>query len=257
MSRKPIIAANWKMNKTPEEAVNFVTAFKALLGDRHQVDAVIAPTFLSIPAASEALGGVSNIGLGAQNMHPEESGAFTGEINAAMLKAAGVGYVIIGHSERRALFGETDAFINQKLHALLANDFIPIVCIGETLEERDAGRIEEVLHTQLTGSLAGISKEQAAGTVVAYEPVWAIGTGRTATPEQAQEAHAYVRKVLGEMFGEDAAAAIRIQYGGSVKPENTLELISQTDVDGALVGGASLEPGSFHGIITAAEEYVG
>ena len=252
MSRRPIVAANWKMNKTPAETTEFFNAFLAKFGESCGSDAVIVPPFTSLPAAAEALGSNVLVGLGAQNMHPEANGAFTGEISADFLVPLNVGYVVLGHSERRALFGETDEFINQKVLAALAAGLTPILCIGETLEERDAGKLEEVCRTQLEGGLANVLADQQAKIVIAYEPVWAIGTGRTASPEQAQEAHAFVRSVLGELFGADTAAQVRIQYGGSMKPGNAPELMAQPDVDGGLVGGASLDPDSFFEIVAAA-----
>ncbi|MGK0189430.1 MAG: triosephosphate isomerase [Verrucomicrobiales bacterium] len=252
MSRKPIIAANWKMNMTPQETTDFIKQFQTLVGNENGADIVIAPPAVSIAAAGALLSSSGNIRIAAQNMHPEASGAFTGEISSTMLKELFVSYVILGHSERRALFGETDAFINQKLITAHNARLRPILCVGETLEERDAGRIEEVLSTQLTGSLANLDNKRIAETVIAYEPVWAIGTGRTASPEQAQEAHAFIRSKLTELTDADTAAKVRIQYGGSVKPSNMAELISQPDVDGALVGGASLESGSFYEIVKAA-----
>ena len=245
MARKPIIAANWKMHKGPAEAAEFIEEFENLIGGSSAVDIVLSPTFVSLPSAKEALANSETTQLAAQNCHFEEKGAFTGEISIGMLQEIGVDYVIIGHSERRTLFGEDDAMINAKAKALHAADVKAIICIGETLEERDGGQIEAVLRRQLEEGLKDLSTDKMPETVIAYEPVWAIGTGRTASPEQAQEAHAFTRKVLGELFGEDIAAKIRIQYGGSVKPANTAELMSQPDVDGALVGGASLEPGSF------------
>lgn len=252
MSRKPIIAANWKMNMPPQETTDFIKQFQTLVGNENGADIVIAPPAVSIPAASVLLSNSDNIRIAAQNMHPEASGAYTGEISSSMLKELFVSYVILGHSERRALFGETDAFINQKVITAHNARLRPILCVGETLEERDAGRIEEVLTTQLTGSLANMDNKRIADTVVAYEPVWAIGTGRTASPEQAQEAHAFIRAKLADLADADTAARVRIQYGGSVKPNNMGELIAQPDVDGALVGGASLESGSFYEIVKAA-----
>ena len=251
MSRRLIIAANWKMNKTPAETAAFLEDFLPRFSGPCGVDVVIAPTFVCLPKAGELMAGQSAVSLSAQNMSAESSGAFTGEISADMLKSVGVQYVILGHSERRSLYGETDAGINSKVKAALSSGLLPILCVGETLEERDGGRIEEVLTTQLTGSLEGIDQSGIEKTVIAYEPVWAIGTGRTATPGQAQEAQAIVRKVLGDLYGAATAANIRIQYGGSAKPANAAELISQPDVDGFLVGGASLEAESFFGIVQA------
>jgi triosephosphate isomerase (TIM) len=252
MSRKPIIAANWKMNMTPQETTDFIKQFQSLVGNENGADIVIAPPFVSIAAAAALLSNSDNIRIAAQNMHNEASGAFTGEISSMMLKELFVSYVILGHSERRAIFGETDEFINKKMITAHSARLRPILCVGETLEERDAGRIEEILTTQLTGSLADLDNKRIGDTVIAYEPVWAIGTGRTASPEQAQEAHAFIRAKLTEIADADTAARVRIQYGGSVKPSNMAELISQPDVDGALVGGASLESGSFYEIVKAA-----
>jgi triosephosphate isomerase len=252
--RKPIVAANWKMFKTPGETAEFLKNFTVLAKDEQRVEIVIAPPYVSLAAAVASLGQHDGIRLAAQNMHHETSGAFTGEISPAMLREMLITYVILGHSERRSLFGETDAFINKKVLAAHAWHLRPILCVGETLEERDAGKIEQVLTTQLTGCLHGVSAEQAVGTVIAYEPVWAIGTGRTATPAQAQEAHAFIRKVLTDLYDTETARRVRIQYGGSVKPGNMAELSAQPDVDGALVGGASLESGSFWEICRAAAE---
>ena len=243
--RKPIIAANWKMHKGPDEATDFIEEFENLIGGSSAVDIVLAPTFVCLPAAKLALANSDTTQLAAQNCHYEEKGAFTGEISIGMLQEIGADYVIIGHSERRSIFGEDDALINAKAKALHAAGVKPIICIGETLEEREGGQLEAVLRRQLEAGLEGLAAEKMPETVVAYEPVWAIGTGKTAGPDEAQEAHAFTRKVLGELFGEDIAAKIRIQYGGSVKPANTADLMAQPDVDGALVGGASLEPGSF------------
>lgn len=257
MSRTPIIAANWKMHKTPVETAEFVEAFLAALVEQQvnpaQVEAVVCPPFVDLPTAAAALeGGAFPVGLGAQNMSQHTHGAYTGEICAAMLTAVGATHVILGHSERRQLFGETDELVNAKSAAAHAAGLVPIVCVGETLEERDAGEIERVLTTQIRGAFANIPASDAARTVIAYEPVWAIGTGRTATPGQAQEAHATIRGLLTKLYGEPIAALIRIQYGGSVKPGNMAELIAMPDIDGALVGGASLEVESFLGIVTAA-----
>jgi triosephosphate isomerase len=252
--RKPIVAANWKMNKTPAETAEFFRDFTVLAKDEQRVDIVVAPPFLSLSAAVASLGQHDGIRLAAQNMHYEASGAFTGEISPSMLREMLITYVILGHSERRSLFAETDEFINRKVLAAHAWHLRPILCVGETLEERDAGKIESVLTTQLTGSLKNVSADHATGTVIAYEPVWAIGTGRTASPAQAQEAHAFIRKVLAGMYDADTARRMRIQYGGSVKPGNMAELSAQPDVDGALVGGASLESGSFWEICRAAAE---
>jgi len=250
--RKKIIAANWKMNMTSAEAASFMEDFQIEMKDIDAVEVVIIPPFTALPKLSEILSSVSDISLGAQNMWHEASGAFTGEISAPMLREFFTRYVVLGHSERRAIFGETDEIVNRKIKAAHAASLRPILCIGETLAERDANRHHEVLARQLKGSLAGVGSEEMLDTVIAYEPVWAIGTGRTATPEQAQEAHAFIRKTLGEMFDATTASKIRIQYGGSVKPDNAKELLHQPDIDGALVGGASLDPRSFAKIAKAA-----
>ncbi len=249
--RKTIIAGNWKMNKTAAEAKAFIEEFKPLVAGIDSVEIVLCPVFTALTSAVEAAAG-SNVKIGAQNIHWAENGAYTGEISAAMLKETGIDYVIIGHSERRQYFGETDETVNQRLNAALAADLIPMVCIGELLEEREGGKTESVLDTQLKGGLAGISKDDMAGIVVAYEPVWAIGTGKTATPEMAEDTHAYIRKVLTEMFDAETAEKVRIQYGGSMKGANSAELVAQADIDGGLVGGAALEPASFAELITNA-----
>jgi triosephosphate isomerase len=247
--RKKIIAANWKMNKTVSEAVTFLDTFLLELGEEKRVDVVICPPFTALAKVSEVLSDVSNVRLGAQNMHWEKPGAYTGEVSADMLRELFVRYVVLGHSERRSLFGETDAVVNRKTKAALAAVLKPIVCVGETLDERDAGRVESVLSTQLSGSLADLSAKEFEEVIIAYEPVWAIGTGRTASPEQAQAAHAFIRAHLETMAGKAVADKVRIQYGGSVKPANTAELMSQPDIDGALVGGASLEARAFVEIV--------
>lgn len=251
-TRKNIIAANWKMNVTPSEAESYLTTFLGTFPEATSVDIVIGASFVTLAKASEHISGSASVDLAAQNMHPEEGGAFTGETNAAMLNEVKCDYVILGHSERRAIFGETDAFINEKVHAVLAAGMKPILCIGESLEEREGGQLESVLSGQLKGSLANVTAEQMADIVIAYEPVWAIGTGVTASPEQAQDTQKYVRSVLEEIFGGDVAGATRIQYGGSVKPGNAADLISRDDIDGFLVGGAALDPTSFADIVKAA-----
>ncbi|MCL4103659.1 UNVERIFIED_CONTAM: hypothetical protein GTU68_059738 [Idotea baltica] len=229
------------MNVTPSEADSYLTTFLGTFPEATSVDIVIGASFVTLAKASEHISGSASVDLAAQNMHPEAGGAFTGETNAAMLKEVNCDYVILGHSERRALFGETDAFINEKVHAVLAAGMKPILCIGESLEEREGGKLESVL-----------SAEQMADIVIAYEPVWAIGTGVTASPEQAQDTQKFVRSVLEEIFGGDVAGATRIQYGGSVKPGNAADLISRDDIDGFLVGGAALDPTSFADIVKAA-----
>ncbi len=256
--RKPILAANWKMHMTPQETDDFLRAFSRLVPDKCPVQIVVAPPFVSLAKAQDTLTHArsQNIELAAQNMSQHAGGAFTGEINARMIKECGCRHVILGHSERRSLYGETNAIINAKVLAALEARLHPILCIGETLEERDGGLIENVLESQLRESLAEVGARRILDCVIAYEPVWAIGTGRTASPQQAQEAHAFTRSVLTDLFGADTSQRIRIQYGGSVKPNNMAELISQPDVDGALVGGASLESGSFGDICRAAIDWV-
>ena len=252
MARKRFIAGNWKLNLTVEEGVALVQGLaKAIAADAKSaaVEVAVCPTFLALYPVAQAAKG-SAVGVGGQNAYWEEKGAFTGEASASLLKNAGAKYVILGHSERRQYFGETDQTINKRLKAVLAQGLVPILCIGETLAERDGGKLEEVLSRQLQGALDGFTAAQLDSLVVAYEPVWAIGTGRTATTAQAQEAHAFVRGVLRKLVGE-LAERVRIQYGGSVKADNAKELLSQPDVDGALVGGASLKLADFTAIISA------
>ena len=248
-ARRPLIAANWKMHKTVAEAEAFARDLRPLVAGA-AAEIAIAPGFVALAALGRALAG-SNVALAAQNVNPNEQGAFTGETSPGMLVDAGCRYAIVGHSERRALYGETSAFVAQKATALLAKNLRPIVCVGESLAEREAGRTLAVVTTQLRESVVGVARERAGEVVIAYEPVWAIGTGRTATPEIAQEAHAALRAELAALF-PSAASAIRVLYGGSVKPDNTAELLSQPDIDGALVGGASLEAKSFAAIVRAA-----
>jgi len=242
------------MNMTQAESAAFVKSLLLDLGDITDIEVVIVPPFTAIAKVMETLGPSQNIKVGAQNMHWEPNGAFTGEISAALLRDLFVRYVVLGHSERRQYFGETDEIVNRKVRAAHEATLRPIVCVGETLEQRDKGNVEKILSIQLRGSLAGLNEKELQETVVAYEPVWAIGTGRNATPEQAQEAHAFIRQTLGKMADETTAERVRIQYGGSVKPENARELMSQPDIDGALVGGASLDPRSFAQIVLAARE---
>ena len=246
--RKLIIAGNWKMNKTVAEALDLVRGLKIELANVKEVDLVVCPPFTTLSEVSKAILD-SNLRLGAQNMNEHNVGAYTGEIAAVMLKEFSVRYVILGHSERRQYQKESDALVAKKALAVHAAALKPIICIGETLAEREAGQTEKVLETQIRGSLAGLDKEQMTETIIAYEPVWAIGTGSTATAQQAQDAHAFIRKRLVTMFDEAVARRVRIQYGGSVKPANARELMSLPDVDGALVGGASLEVRSFTDII--------
>ena len=248
--RTALVTANWKMHKTAAEAVAFAGALGPL-GALRGVEVAVAPPFTALAALQNALAG-TGVALAAQNAHFEKQGAFTGEISVGMLAELDVRYVILGHSERRQLFGESDELIAKKVRAVQAAGMRPILCVGELLAEREAGRTFDVLARQLAGSLASADPARAAELVVAYEPVWAIGTGRTATPELAQEAHAFVRARLADRFGAEAKQ-IRIQYGGSVKPDNAAELLAQPDIDGALVGGASLDPQSFSAIIRSRE----
>ncbi len=254
--RTKLFAANWKMHKTVAETVEFARAFATRVADMREVEIAIAPPFTALDALRGALGANSPVKLAAQNAHFEAKGAFTGEISVAMLAELGCRYVILGHSERRALFAESDAFIAKKVRVVQAAGLRPILCVGESDAERESGRTWDVLRRQLEGSLAEADAARAAELVVAYEPVWAIGTGKTATPALAQEAHAFVRARLAERFGR-AADGIRIQYGGSVKPENAAELMAEPDIDGALVGGASLDPESFSAIIRFRERRAG
>jgi triosephosphate isomerase (TIM) len=247
--RKLIIAGNWKMNKTAAEALDLVSDLKLELASVKDVDIVVCPPFTALSEVSKAILSAKNLALGAQNMSEHNVGAYTGEIAATMLKEFSVRYVILGHSERRQYQKESDELISKKAKAAHAASLKPIVCVGETLAEREGGQMESVLETQTRGSLAGLTKEQAIETVVAYEPVWAIGTGKTASPQQAQEAHAFIRRVIAKMFDENVARRVRIQYGGSVKPANAKELMALPDVDGALVGGAALEVRSFADIV--------
>jgi triosephosphate isomerase len=250
-SRKPIVAGNWKMNKTVAEAIDLATVIKRDLAGCKEVDVVLCPPFTALKAVSDVVSG-THIDLGAQNMHFEKSGAFTGEISAEMLREVYCHYVILGHSERRTFFGETDDIVNKKTKAALEGNLTPIVCVGETLAEREAGKTNDVVGTQTRGSLAGLTPRQLVETVIAYEPVWAIGTGKTATSAQAQEVHAFIRKVLAEISDEAVAQSVRIQYGGSVKASNARELFGMPDIDGGLIGGASLEARSFIEIVQAA-----
>ena len=254
MSRKVIIAGNWKMNKNASEGKALVEELKAMCGNCCcccEADVVVCPPFTSIAAVVEAAKGTA-IKVGAQNIHWEDNGAFTGEISGDMLKTAGVEYVIIGHSERRQYFGETDATVNARLKAALKYDLIPIVCVGELLQEREDNKTEEVLTRQIRCGFEGISAEDMAKTVVAYEPVWAIGAGKTATPDIAQAAHKHIRKEIAALFGEEVAEKVRIQYGGSMKASNARELVAQKDIDGGLIGGAALKAGDFTDLIKEA-----
>ena len=246
---KPIIAGNWKMNKLVTDAIELANGLKRRLYEVSNVDIVVCPPFTVLSEVSELIR-ESNIDLGAQNVYWEDEGAYTGEVSSPMLKDIGCKYVIIGHSERRALFGETSETVNKKVRAALTNGLSPIVCVGETLEEREAEKTFDVVRDHIENGLKDLSKEQILKIVIAYEPVWAIGTGKTATPEQAQEAHAFIRQLLADIYGIDSSR-VRIQYGGSVKPDNASVLMSQPDIDGALVGGASLNLDSFVEIVKA------
>ncbi|MFC4303951.1 triose-phosphate isomerase [Cohnella boryungensis] len=251
MSRTPIIAGNWKMFKTAGEAASFVAEVKGK-AEVAGVESVICAPFTALPALVEAVKGTS-IKVGAQNLHFEDNGAYTGEISGVMLKDLGVDYVIIGHSERRQYFAETDEIVNKKAHAAFRHGLVPIVCVGEKLEEREAGQTKEVVRVQTEGGLANLSAEQAAETVIAYEPIWAIGTGKSSTSEDANEVIAYIRGVVAAQFGAEVAGKVRIQYGGSVKPNTVAEYMGQSDIDGALVGGASLEPASYVALVEGAK----
>ncbi|MGA3332656.1 MAG: triose-phosphate isomerase [Terracidiphilus sp.] len=251
MSRKALIAANWKMYKTPAEAKAFVDAFLPLVAGHTRDEIALFPSPVLLPTVVPACKG-SNVAVGAQNIHFAEEGAYTGETSVGQLLAVGGTHTLIGHSERRQYFAETDEIVNKKLHTALQHGIVPVVCIGEVLEEREAGKTASVLQTQVTGAFAGIAglaAEVISSIVIAYEPVWAIGTGRTATPEIAADAHRIIRAEVAKLLGAEVAAAMRILYGGSVKPDNATALIGQEEIDGALVGGASLKPDSFTAIV--------
>jgi len=252
MSRKFLIAGNWKMNKTASEAVDLIEEIKSSVGDQTSVQVCVCPPFTSLSQSSESVE-KSEVLLGAQDMNAAQSGAYTGEISAEMLRDLYVSFVILGHSERRQFFGETNQIVNQKIHAAIGNNLKPIYCIGETLDEREAGKTLDIVRTQVREGLENFPSHSIENLVIAYEPIWAIGTGKTATDEMAQEVHAEIRKVLAEMFGSTAADSIRILYGGSMKPENAAVLLSQKDVDGGLIGGASLTARAFVGIVEAAQ----
>src|SRR5207245_3724993 len=239
--RRKIVAANWKMNMMQARAARFIESLLLEIGDISDVEVVILPPFTAIAKVTEALGTAPNIKVGAQNMHWERSGAFTGEISAALLRDLFVHYVVLGHSERRMLFGETDEVVNRKVRTAHEAALRPIVCVGETLAQRDKGNVKKILSIQLRGSLKDLGEKELQETVIAYEPVWAIGTGRNATPDQAQEAHMFIRHTLRKMANDTTAERVRVQYGGSVKPEPAHELMSQPDIDGVLVGGDSLD----------------
>ncbi|MCA2005124.1 MAG: triose-phosphate isomerase [Ignavibacterium sp.] len=250
--RKKIIAGNWKMNNDLQQSISLIEELKSKLQNKTlNCEVIICPPFTSLTEAKKLIEG-SVIKLGAQNMYYEDSGAFTGEISAAMLKSVGCEYVILGHSERRTIFGERDEMINKKIRKAISEKLKPIFCVGETLEEREKDVTEKVIKKQIEKGLKDVTPDEILDVIIAYEPVWAIGTGKTATPEQAQEVHHFIRKLLANMYSKDFANLITIQYGGSVKPENARELLSQKDIDGALVGGACLKADSFIGIIEAA-----
>jgi triosephosphate isomerase len=251
MERIPLIVANWKMNKTVPECVDFVQEFLQFLDGRQGADIVLSPSFTALAHTARALEG-SGVELAAQNMHWEEAGAFTGEISPVQLRDLGCRYVIIGHSERRQYFGESDGEISRKINASLREGIVPILCVGETLGERDYGKTFEVVERQLHGGTEGAVLEAGAELVVAYEPVWAIGTGKTASPQEAQEVHHFIRGLLTNLFGQEVSIATRVLYGGSVRPDNTAPLMEMADIDGALVGGASLDPESFAGMVKSA-----
>ncbi len=246
--RKPIIAGNWKLNNTSQEAAELVTLLKRNLSEVTDVDIVVCPVFTALSVVADLLT-ESDIHLGAQNLYWEDIGAFTGEVSGGLLKEIGVEYVVIGHSERRQFFGETNQTVNKKIRAALKHGLIPIVCVGEVLAEREADQTFDVIRRQVKESLAGFSAAEAKKMIVAYEPVWAIGTGKTATPQQAQEVHKFIRDLLAQLYDDETAGEIRIQYGGSVKADNIADLISRPDIDGALVGGASLKADSFTQIV--------
>jgi len=246
--RRPIIAGNWKMNKTSTEARDLASKLIPLVSGVKDRDIVLAPPFTSIPAVAETIKG-TNMALSAQDLFWEEKGAFTGEISAEMLLDLGCKYVIIGHSERRQFFGETDETVNKKVRQALNKGLLPIVCVGELLSEREAGKANEVIERQVVGALKGVAAAEMRKIVIAYEPVWAIGTGKTATPDQANEIHAFIRQKIKSMYNGDVADSLRIQYGGSVTPENVSTLMAKPDIDGALVGGASLKPESFAALV--------
>jgi triosephosphate isomerase len=250
--RKFVIAGNWKMFKTNTEAEQLATALKSKIAEIEKTGMIVCPPATALSTVAAAIEG-SKIGLGAQNMYWEDEGAYTGELSSAMIKSSGATYVIIGHSERRQYFGETNDTVNKKVHQALKTNLNPIVCIGESLEERASGVTKDVVGAQLDGGLKDVSADQMAKIIIAYEPVWAIGTGKTATPEQAQDVHAFIRSKLQTMYDAATSSSVVIQYGGSVKPANASDLLKQEDIDGALVGGACLEADSFTEIIKAAE----
>ncbi len=250
MTRRTLIAGNWKMNMRSASARSLAKGIVDAVGKSPAVEVVLCPPAAYLAAVADVTAGTP-VEVGAQNLYAADDGAFTGELNASMLTDVGCRFVILGHSERRQLMGETDADVSKKLHAALAGNLVPIVCVGETLQQRETNETEAVVESQIRGSLEGLDEARAAGIVIAYEPVWAIGTGKVATKEQAEAVHAFIRDLLGKMFTPDVAAQIRIQYGGSVKPSNAAELLAQPNIDGALVGGASLKVEDFAGIINS------
>ncbi len=252
MNRKYLIAGNWKMNTTAAEGADLIHDIVETVGDQTDVNVAVCPPFTGLKTAARALADVNNINLGAQNVYPKAAGAFTGEVSPEMLRAFYVTYVILGHSERREYFEESDAFINEKVLATLEFGMKPILCVGEKLEEREAGDTLKVVETQLRGGLANVPADKAEQVVIAYEPVWAIGTGKTATPEMAEEVHAAIRKLLGELFGEETAGKLRILYGGSMKPANADGLLAMPNIDGGLIGGASLKAADFAALVASA-----
>ncbi len=252
-ARKYLIAGNWKMNLNSAEGAELAKDIVSQVGSQTDVAVCVCPTFTALESVSQVVN-ESNVQLGAQNMHFEAAGAYTGEISAEMLRHLFANFVILGHSERREYFGETDAIVNKKTLAALAANLKPIVCVGETLDEREAGKVTEVIKTQLEGALVGVTAEAAEALVIAYEPVWAIGTGKTATPEMAEEVHAEIRCMLAGLLGEEAAEKVRILYGGSMKPENADELLAQKNIDGGLIGGAALKANSFVSLVESAQK---
>jgi len=252
-SRKYLIAGNWKMNLNSTEGADLASQIASMFGQQTDVTVCVCPTFTTLESVSKVIN-ESNIALGAQNMHFETSGAYTGEISGEMLRHLFASFVILGHSERRQYFNETDAIVNKKTLAAFEANLKPIVCIGETLDEREAGKVNEVIKTQIEGALAGVTSDQAESLVIAYEPVWAIGTGKTATPEMAEEVHAEIRCLLAGLFDAETSEKVRILYGGSMKPGNAAELLAQKNIDGGLIGGASLKANDFGGIVEAAIE---
>ena len=253
--RRPIIAGNWKLNKTPKESKALSKEILKKVQDVKNVDILVCPVFTSLSVVDQVIKG-SVVKLGAQNCYWENSGAFTGEVSPQMIKELGCGYVIIGHSERRAMFSETNETVNKKIKAALTDNLIPILCVGETLSEREAKETFEVIRSHVEGGLNGLDKQQAKNLIIAYEPVWAIGTGKVATPEQAEEVHKFIRELLEKLYGKSISDAVRIQYGGSVKPDNAEELMKKPNIDGALIGGASLKADSFAEIVAITSKLV-